>query len=103
MRPRRYRRNLVVWSSSVGPADRYGTPPFARTKRRGRVRRFVHTGVLLTIIGLMSAVHVTRHRRKLLTLLVLTALPVILRDSMWGLVFLLVFMLYLSALVTPTT
>jgi hypothetical protein len=34
------------------------------------------------------------------TAVVLTALPVILRDSLWGLVFFLVFVLYLSALVT---
>jgi hypothetical protein len=103
MKMRRHRRGLVVWSSSIGPADWYATSPFARTKRTGRVRRLTHTGVLLTVIGLIGAVRFTRRRRKLLTGLVLTALPVILRDSMWGLLFLLVFMLYLSALVTPTT
>jgi hypothetical protein len=103
MKLRRHRRGLVVWSSSAGPADRYGLPLFARTKRTGRARRLVHTGVLLTVIGLIGAVRFSRRRRRLLTGLVLTALPVILRDSMWGLLCLLVFMLYLSALVTPST
>jgi hypothetical protein len=45
----------------------------------------------------------TRPRRRLLTGLVLTALPVLLRDSMWGLGFFLALVLYLSALVTPAT
>jgi hypothetical protein len=103
MKLRRHRRDLAVWSSSVGPADRCGTPPLVRTRRRGPVRRLLHTCGLLTVLSLMGVVRVTRPRRRLLTGLVLTALPVILRDSMWGLGFFLAFVLYLSALVTPTT
>jgi hypothetical protein len=103
MKLRRRRRYLAVWSSSAGLTDRYGTPPLVRARRTGRVRRLLHTGGLLTVIGLMGVVRVARPRRRLLTGLVLAALPVILRDSMWGLGFLLVFVLYLSALVTPTT
>jgi len=103
MKLRRHRRDLAVWSSSAGLADRYGTRPLVRTRRRGRVRRLLHTGVLLTVISLMGVVRVARPRRRLLTGLVLTALPVILRDSMWGLGFFLMFVLYLSALITPTT
>ncbi len=103
MKLRRRGRSLAVWSSSVGLADRYGTAPLVRTRRTSRVRRLLHVGGLLTVICLMGVVRVTRSRRRLLTGLVLTALPVILRDSMWGLGFLLVFVLYLSALVTPTT
>jgi hypothetical protein len=100
---RRHRRDLAVWSSSVGPADRYGTPPLVRTRRTSRVRRLLHTGGILTAISLMGVVRVTRSRRRLVTGLVLTALPVILRDSLWGLGFLLMFVLYLSALISPTT
>jgi len=100
---RRHRRDLAVWSSSVGSADRYGTPPLVRTRRIGRVRRLLRTGGILTVISLMGVVRVTRSRRRLVTGLVLTALPVILRDSLWGLGFLLMFVLYLSALITPTT
>jgi hypothetical protein len=102
MKLRRHRRSLAVWSSSVPSADRYGPPPLVRTRRTRRVRRLLHTGGLLTVIGLMGVVR-TRPRRRLLTGLVLTALPVLLRDSMWGLGFFLALVLYLSALVTPAT
>lgn len=91
---RRRRRHLVVWSSSVGPADRYGTAA-VRTRRRGRVRRLVRIGGLLTVIGLMGAFRVARSRPRLLTGLALAALAVILRDSMWGLVSLMALLLYL--------
>jgi hypothetical protein len=100
---RRHRRDLAVWSSVAGQADRYGAPPLVRTRRTGRVRRLLHTGGLLTVLSLMGVVRFARPRRRLLTGLVLTALPVILRDSMWGLGFFLMFLLYLSALITPTT
>ena len=103
MKLRRHRRDLAVWSSFVGQANRYGTPPLVRTRRTGRVRRLLHTGGLLTVLSLMGVVRFARPRRRLLTGLVLTALPVILRDSMWGLGFFLMFVLYLSALITPTT
>jgi hypothetical protein len=97
---RRRRRNLVVWSSSASPADRYRTPAFVRTRRRSRVRRLVHTGWLLTVIGLLGAIRAARPRWRPLVGLVLTALAVILRDSLWGLVFLLMFFLFMSALVS---
>jgi hypothetical protein len=100
MRLRRRRRHLVVLSSSVGSADRYGPPALVRTRRRSGVRRLVRTGGLLTIISLIGVVRVARSRPRPVTAVVLTALPVILRDSLWGLVFFLVFVLYLSALVT---
>jgi hypothetical protein len=95
MSPQRRRRYLVVLSSSAGPADRYGTSASVRTRRKGRLRRLVRIGGLLTIIGLMGAFRVARSRRRLLTGLVLAALAVILRDSMWGLLFTLMFLLYL--------
>jgi hypothetical protein len=95
MSPRRRRRHLVVVSSSAGPADRYGTSASVRTRRKSRVRRLIRIGGLLTVIGLMGAFRVARSRPRLLTGLVLAALVVILRDSMWGLLFLIVFLLYL--------
>jgi hypothetical protein len=103
MRLRRHRRDLAVWSSYAGPADRYGTRPLVRSRRTGRVRRLLHIGGLLTVMSLMGVVRVTRSRRRLMTGLVLTALPVIMRDSLWGLGFFLAFVLYLSALISPTT
>jgi hypothetical protein len=104
MRLRRRRRHVVVLSTAVGRADRYGTlvradrygtPVLVQPRRRGRVRRFFLFGAVLTIISVTGAFRVARLRRRLLTGVVLAGLAVILRDSMWGLVFLLVFLLYL--------
>ena len=95
MCPQRRRRHLVVLSSSAGPADRYGTSASVRTRRKSRVRRLVRIGGLLTVIGLMGAFRVARSRRRLLAGLVLAAVTVILRDSVWGLFFFIMFLLYL--------
>lgn len=95
MSPQRRGRHLVVWSSSAGPADRYGTSAAARTRRKGRARRLVRITWLLAVISLMGAFRVARSRRRLLPGLVLAALVVILRDSMWGVLFWLAFLLYL--------
>jgi hypothetical protein len=95
MSPQRRRRHLVVWSSSAGPAHRFGTAASVRTRRKGRVRRLVRIGGLLTVLSLMCAFRVARSRRLLLTGLVLAALTAILRDSMWGVLFWIAFLLYL--------
>ena len=95
MSPQRRRRHLVVLSSSAGPADRYGTSAAVRTRRKGRVRRLVRITGLLAVISLMGAFRVARSRRRLLAGLVLAALVVILRDSMWGVPFWIAFLLYL--------
>jgi hypothetical protein len=95
MSPQGRRRHMVVWSSSAGPSDRYGTSASVRTRRKGRVRRLVRIGGLLTVIGLMGAFRVARSRRRPLTGLVIAALAVILRDSMWGFLFSIMFLLYL--------
>lgn len=101
MRLRRHRRDVVVWSSSVGLADRHGSLPFVRTKRRSPIRRLVHTIGILMVISLMGVVRATRPRwRPVLTGLVLPAGAVILRDSLWGLAFLMVFFIFLAAVVS---
>jgi hypothetical protein len=92
---RRRQQYRVVWSSSVRPLDRYSTSALGRTRRKGRVRRLVRIGVLLTVIRLMGACRVARSRPGLLAGLVLAGLAVILRDSIWGL---LVFMVFLACL-----
>ena len=51
MRLRRHRRNVVVWSSSAPPADRYAASRRSRPARIGQVRRLIRIGVLLTIIA----------------------------------------------------
>src|SRR5215471_8460463 len=53
MRLRAHRRNLVAWSPSIGPADRYGAPRLTRLTRTRRTHRFIRTGALLTVVGLM--------------------------------------------------
>ena len=70
MRPRLHRRDLVVWSSSAGPASRCGAPGFTRHPRAARIRRRIGTGVLFTVFGLMRlarAVRACRGARLLLS------------------------------------
>ena len=71
----RSRRNLVVWSSSAGPAARRET--LART-RAARIRRRVRTCALLALIGLIRLARAARARRLLLAGAVLTAAGIVL-------------------------
>lgn len=85
MRLRARRRNLVVWSSSVGSADRYGAPRLTRPARTRRIHRFIHTGALLTVIGPMRLASAVRPRwRPLLAGGVLTAVGGMLRSGAWS-------------------
>jgi hypothetical protein len=52
MRLRTHRRNLVAWSPSAGPADRYGAPRRLAHAVRSRWRPLLAGGVL-TVAGLM--------------------------------------------------
>jgi hypothetical protein len=72
---RRHRRNVVVFSSSVRPADRYGAPQYKRLARTGRIRRYIRIGVLLAVIA------VRPRWRPLLAGTVLTVIGVIQRDG----------------------
>ena len=104
MRRRAHRRNLVVWSSSAGPAGRYGAPAFIRAGRSGRMQRLVRTGALLTVISVMGLVRVIRPRwRPLLAGLVLTVAGAMLRGSAWGAVLLPGLLLLLSAPLIPAS
>lgn len=59
MRLRSHRRNLVVWSQAGNSAGRSGAPPFPRTRR---IRRWIRTGALLTIVGLVPLARAGRAR-----------------------------------------
>ena len=60
MRLRAHRRNLVLWSQSASSIGRYGAPPFTRTRR---IRRWIRTGALLTVVGLaVQAMEIHYHR-----------------------------------------
>jgi hypothetical protein len=63
MRLRSHRQNLVVWGSSGGPAGGYRAPSLTRHVRTRRIRRWIRTGVLLAVIGLMRLVQSVRTRR----------------------------------------
>ena len=88
MRLRPRRRNLVVWSPSVGPVGRYGVPGFTRIARTRRIRRWIRTGGLLTVIGLIRLASAVRTRwRPLLAGGVLTAVSVMLRSGVGSVLF----------------
>ena len=85
MRLRAHRRNLVMWSPSVGPAGRYGATRLTRLARTRRIRRGIRAGALLTVIGLRFLARGVRPRwRPLLAGAVLTVVGVMLRSSAWG-------------------
>jgi hypothetical protein len=78
MRPRSRRRNLVVWSSSAGPAARQGTRACART----RIRRLARTCALLALIGLIRLARTVRAPRLLLAGTALTVAGVALPSGL---------------------
>jgi hypothetical protein len=97
MRLRAHRRNLVVWSRSVGPADRCGAPRLVRFARTRRIHRWIRTGTLLVLIGLMRPTRAVRSRwRPLLAGAMLTGVGVI-AAVVWGAVLLPVLLFLLSA------
>jgi hypothetical protein len=79
MRPRSRRRNLVVWSSSAGPAARPGPRACARTTG---IRRLARTGALLAFIGLIRLGRAVRAPRLLLAGTALTVAGVALPSGM---------------------
>jgi hypothetical protein len=101
MRLGSHRRNRVVWSQSAGSAGGYGAPPFTR---RGRIRRWIRTGALLTVVGLMPVARAVRTRwRPLLAGVVLTVVGVVWLDGPGGMVLLPGLWLLLSAPLIPAS
>jgi hypothetical protein len=102
MRLRAHRRNPVVWSPSVGPADRYGAPGLTRPARTRRIHRFIRTGALLTVIGLVHLARAARPRwRPLLAGGVLTVVGLMLRSGAWSALLLPGLLFLLSAPLVP--
>ena len=101
MRPRSHQRNLVVWSQTAGSASRYAAPPFTR---RRRIRRWIHTGALLTVVRLMPLARAVRARwRPLLAGAVLTVAGVMWLDGPGGMVLLPGLWLLLTAPLIPAS
>jgi hypothetical protein len=91
------RRNLVVWSQSVGSAGRYDFPPFTRHRRIRRIRASIRLATLLPVIGLTQLERVLQARwRPVLAGAVLTVVGLALRGDAGGVVLLpgLMFLLY---------
>lgn len=103
MRLRAHRRNLVVWSTSAGPAGRYSALGLTQLTRARRIRRHIRIGVLLTVIGVVNLARVARPRWPLLAGVVLTVAGVMLRGSAWGAVLLPGLMFLLSAPLIPAS
>lgn len=59
---RLHRRNLMVWSTSVGLADRYGARRLTRPGRTRRILWCTRTAALLVLIGLMRLARTVRTR-----------------------------------------
>jgi hypothetical protein len=100
---RTHRRNLVVWSSSAGPAGRDGAPRLRRRARTRAIRRCIRTSALLTVMGLVGLVRGVRRPRwgLLLAGVVLTVTGIMLRSSPGGVVLLPGLLFVLSAPLIP--
>jgi hypothetical protein len=100
MRLRAHRRSLVVWGPSAGSAVRDGVPGLTRTRR---IRRWIRTGALLAVIGLMWLARAVSPRwRPLLAGGALTAAGVM-ASGAWGAVLLPGVLLLLSAPLIPAS
>lgn len=95
MRPRRHRRGLVVFSSSVDPADRHGALQYRRVARTGRIRRWLRIGALLTAIA------VRPRWKPLLAGVALTVFGVIERSGVGGVAIIPGLLLLWHALLIP--
>jgi hypothetical protein len=102
MRLRPLRRDLVVWSQSAGSADSYGARRFTRPTRSRRIRRWIRTGALLSVAGLMPLARAIRVRwRPLLAGAVLTVIGALLRGGPGGVILLPGLMSLMSAPFMP--
>ena len=77
MRMRSHRRNLAEWSAVGAPASRSADQRSTRPARSERIRWWLRTGVLLTVIGVMRLARITRARWRPAFLLTGTLLIVI--------------------------
>lgn len=102
MRLRPHRRDLVVWSSSACPSDRGRGLWFTRPARSRRIPRWMRTGGLLAVIGLIRLAAAALPRWRPLTAgVVLTLVGFVLRSGTAGIVMIPGMLLLLSGLLVP--
>jgi hypothetical protein len=103
MRLRPHRRNLVVWSTSVGPVSQSGVPRLTPVARSSRSQRWIRTAGLLTVIGLIRLARAAARTRwrPLLAGGVLTVAGVVLRSGAGAVLFLPGSWFLLIALLVP--
>lgn len=97
MRLRAHRRNLVIWSPSAGPGNRYAAATRTPVTPARRIRRYFRIAALLTVIGLR------RRWRPVLAGAVLTVTGVLLRNGAWGALILPGLWSFIHALLIPAS
>lgn len=95
MRLRAHRRNLVIWSPSAGPGNRYAAATRTKVTPARRIRRYFRIAALLTVIGLRP------RWRAVLAGVVLTVTGVMLRNGAWGALILPGLWCFIYALLIP--
>jgi hypothetical protein len=89
-----------MWNLHVGPAGRYG---LIRPTRRRRIRRRLHIGVLLTVVGLLRVARGVRADWRPLAGAVLTAAGVVLRSGAGGVLLMPGLLLLVLAVLVPAS
>lgn len=101
---RRRRRSVVLCSQSASSGSRHGPAPVTPHARPRRIRRWLRTGVLLTIVGLRPlAIEVRLRWRPVLAGVVLTVAGVIYRRDPAGVILLPGLLFLVSAPFIPAS
>jgi hypothetical protein len=103
MRLRSRWRRLPGRNPPARSSARYACPPFAQPTRTPRIRWWIRTGAVLSVIGLVRLASAVRTHWPLLTGCALTAAGIILRDSAAGVILLPGLVLLLSAPIVPAS
>lgn len=101
---RRHRRHLMTQSPPADLAGRHGPLQYTRLARTGRIHRVIRISTLLTIIGLMHLARAVRPRwRSLLAGGVLTAVGLMQRGGVAGLILIPGLLFLWNALLIPAS